>query len=104
MKTSRRGLIAGAIGAGAAVQGEAAAQPRRSVRLPRDLLWGTAISGHQSEGNNTNSDSWVRENVCPTLFAERSGDACDSYHRYGEDIALAARLGFNCYRLGIEWS
>jgi beta-glucosidase len=38
------------------------------------------------------------------LFKERSGDACDSYHRYAEDIALAARLGFNCYRLGIEWA
>ncbi len=72
--------------------------------LPSDFLWGTAISAHQSEGNNTNSDSWVRENVRPTLFKERSGDACDSYHRYAEDIALAAALGFNCYRLGIEWA
>ncbi len=78
--------------------------PARSRALPRDFLWGTAISGHQSEGNNTNSDAWVRENVRPTLFAEPSGDACDSYHRYAEDIALAAQLGFNCYRLGIEWS
>lgn len=82
----------------------AQASPRRALRLPSDFLWGTAISGHQSEGGNTNSDSWVRENVRPTLFADRSGDACDSYHRYEEDIALAARLGFNCYRFGIEWS
>jgi beta-glucosidase len=44
------------------------------------------------------------ENIQPTLFRERSGDACDSYHRYEEDFALARRLGFNCYRLGIEWS
>ncbi len=102
MTTSRRALIAGALCAGAAAQGDAAAQARR--RAPRDFLWGTAISGHQSEGNNINSDSWVRENVRPTLFAEPSGDACDSYHRYEEDIAIAARLGFNCYRLGIEWS
>ena len=76
----------------------------RKLELPRDFLWGTAISGHQSEGNNTNSDAWIRENVRPTLFKEPSGDACDSYHRYAEDIALAAQLGFNCYRLGIEWS
>lgn len=74
------------------------------LALPRDFLWGTAISGHQSEGNNINSDAWVRENVQPTLFREPSGDACDSYHRYAEDIALAAQLGFNCYRFGIEWS
>lgn len=76
----------------------------RKLAVPPGFLWGTAISGHQSEGNNTNSDAWVRENVRPTLFAEPSGDACDSYHRYAEDIALAAQLGFNCYRLGIEWS
>lgn len=97
---SRRALLAGALALGGA---QANAQTR-SRRLPRDFLWGTAISGHQSEGNNINSDSWLRENTRPTLFAERSGDACDSYHRYEEDIALAARLGFNCYRLGIEWS
>jgi len=102
MGTSRRGVLAAAL----ALSGAPAvrAQARRTHRLPRDFLWGTAISGHQSEGNNTNSDSWVRENTRPTLFAERSGDACDSYHRYREDIALAARLGFNCYRFGIEWS
>lgn len=103
MGTSRRGAIAGALGLAAATQANAT-PPRRTHRLPRDFLWGTAISGHQSEGNNINSDSWVRENVRPTLFVDRSGDACDSYHRYAEDIALAARLGFNCYRLGIEWS
>lgn len=102
MNTSRREVLAAAIAAAGASEAQAQSQRRR--RLPRDFLWGTAISGHQSEGNNTNSDSWVRENTRPTLFAERSGDACDSYHRYAEDIALAARLGFNCYRLGIEWS
>ena len=103
MTSSRRDVIAGAIGAvGLAQASGAEAQSR--VRAPRDFLWGTAISAHQSEGNNTNSDSWVRENVRPTLFRDRSGDACDSYHRYAEDIAIAARLGFNCYRLGIEWA
>lgn len=39
--------------------------------------------------------TWVRENVHPTLFAEPSGDACDSYHRYAEDFAIAAQPGFN---------
>ncbi|MBS0385415.1 MAG: glycoside hydrolase family 1 protein [Proteobacteria bacterium] len=102
MKTSRREVVAATLAVGAAPS--MAGADIRSLRLPRDFLWGTAISGHQSEGNNTNSDSWVRENVRPTLFAERSGDACDSYHRYAEDIGIAARLGFNCYRFGIEWS
>jgi beta-glucosidase len=103
MSVTRRELVLGAAAMTAASQTPAAAvkQPRA---LPKDFLWGTAISAHQSEGNNTNSDSWLRENVTPTLFKDRSGDACDSYHRYGEDIAIAAKLGFNCYRLGIEWA
>jgi beta-glucosidase len=44
------------------------------------------------------------ENIQPSMFKERSGDACDSYHRYREDLAIAGKLGFNCYRLGIEWA
>jgi len=105
MDISRRGVIAAgaAVTLGAAVR-TASAAASKPARFPKDFLWGTAISAHQSEGNNTNNDAWVRENVKPTLFKERSGDACDSYHRYAEDIAIAAKLGFNCYRLGIEWS
>ncbi len=68
------------------------------------FLWGTATAAHQIEGNNVNSDFWLAEHVTPTMFHEPSADACDSYHRYGEDIALAARLGFNCHRFGIEWA
>jgi beta-glucosidase len=71
---------------------------------PKDFLWGVAISAHQSEGNNVDSDIWLAENVKPTLFVEPSGNACDSYHRFAEDIAMAADLGFNCYRFGIEWA
>lgn len=105
--------VAGVVGATAPTEALAATSPsalgEASVRgkrraAPEGFLWGVAISGHQSEGNNINADNWLNETVKPTVFREPSGDACDSYHRYGEDIALAARLGFNCYRLGIEWS
>ena len=72
--------------------------------LPDGFLWGTAISAHQSEGNNVNSDAWLCENMSPTVYAAPSRDACDSYRRFEEDIAIAADLGFNCYRVGIEWA
>ena len=72
--------------------------------VPEGFLWGTAISAHQSEGANTNSDAWLCENVTPTVFAQPSLDACDSLNRYAEDIAIAADLGFNCHRIGIEWA
>lgn len=101
---SRRAVLAGAaLGLSGLGRADAFAANRRRD-LPVDFLWGTAISAYQSEGNNYNSDAWVSEHVTPTLFREASGDACDSYHRYAEDIAIAARLGFNCYRLGIEWA
>ena len=72
--------------------------------VPEGFLWGTAISAHQSEGANVNSDAWVCENVPASLYHQPSLDACDSYNRYEEDIAIAADLGFNCYRMGVEWA
>lgn len=97
-----RRTMMGAVGAAAAPLAAAAKPAPR--RAPAGFLWGTAISAYQSEGGNTNTDVWLLENLKPTVYKERSGDACDSYHRYAEDIALNAALGFNCYRFGIEWS
>ncbi len=77
---------------------------RRLVSPPAGFLWGTATSAHQIEGGNVASDFWVLENGSPTVFREPSGDACDSYHRFGEDLHLASSLGFNAHRFGIEWA
>jgi len=77
---------------------------RSTKAAPEGFLWGTAISAHQSDGNNVNSDAWLCENVSPTVYREPSRDACDSYNRFEEDIAIAADLGFNCHRIGIEWA
>jgi beta-glucosidase len=72
--------------------------------FPENFLWGTATSAHQVEGSNINCDNWVMEHLPGTPFVEPSGDACDHYHRYEEDIALLAKLGFNAYRFSIEWA
>src|SRR5579863_10365752 len=72
--------------------------------FPDGFLWGAATAAHQVEGQNTNSDFWILENVTPTLFAEPSGDGCDHYNRYPEDIKLLAGLGLNTYRFSIEWA
>jgi beta-glucosidase len=72
--------------------------------FPQGFLWGAATAAHQVEGNNVNSESWVLEHLPGTIYAEPSGDACDHYHRYPEDIALLAKLGFNAYRFSIEWA
>ena len=97
----REMLVGGAALAGLPVSASAAGRRRPA---PPGFLWGTAISAYQSEGGNTNSDAWLMENLRPSMFKERSGDACDSYHRYAEDFAISAGLGLNCYRMGVEWS
>src|ERR1700756_4769237 len=100
---TRRALLASAAGASLAeAAGPAAAKATSAATggaaFPQGFRWGVATAGHQIEGNNVSSDFWLLENVKPTAFAERSGDACDSLHRYPENIALLARLGFNTYR------
>jgi beta-glucosidase len=67
-------------------------------------MWGVAGAAHQVEGGNVNSDAWVLEHVPGSPYVEPSGDACDHYHRYPDDIALIASLGFNTYRFSIEWA
>ncbi|MFZ2097632.1 MAG: family 1 glycosylhydrolase [Anaerolineales bacterium] len=74
------------------------------MKLRDGFLWGTSTSAYQVEGNNWASDWWELEHTPGAPVEEPSGDACDHYHRYSEDIALLAGLGFNAFRLGIEWS
>ena len=64
------------------------------MKFPNGFLWGTATAAHQVEGGNTNCDSWLLEHLDSTVYTESSGDACDHYHRYADDMALLARLGF----------
>jgi beta-glucosidase len=72
--------------------------------FPKGFLWGASTAGHQVEGGNVNADMWPMEWATNSTFNEPSGDACDHYHRYPEDIAILAELGLNAYRFSIEWS
>jgi len=75
-----------------------------SVTFPEAFLWGAAAAAHQIEGGNWNNDWWAFEHQPGTPCIEPSGDCCDSYHRYAEDIALVRELGLAAYRFSIEWS
>jgi beta-glucosidase len=75
-----------------------------SSRFPKGFLWGAATSGHQIEGNNVASDGWLLEHVTPTLFAEPSGDADNSFELWQTDLDLVRHLGLNAYRFSLEWS
>src|SRR5689334_16747862 len=74
--------------------------------FPEGFLWGAATAAHQIEGGNVNNDWWQIEHseAAAKYGVEASGDAVDSYHRYGEDMRLLADAGFNAYRFSIEWS
>ena len=73
-------------------------------RFPEGFVWGTATAAHQVEGGNWNNDWWAWEHTPDSPCQEPSGDACDHWHRYPEDIRLCADLGFDAYRFSLEWS
>ncbi len=72
--------------------------------FPEGFLWGTATAAHQIEGGNWNNDWWDWEHTPGSGCVEPSGDACDSWHRWGEDVAIVSDLGFDNYRFSVEWS
>lgn len=87
------------------------------LAFAKGFLWGASTSSHQIEGGNTNDwSAWEYSAMRKALLETSaniekhgienyiSGKACDSYHRYAEDFALAKSLSHNATRLSIEWS
>lgn len=72
--------------------------------FPDRFLWGASVAAHQVEGNNVLSDFWQAEHDGSWGLEDRSGDACDSYHRWEEDLDLVQELGLNSYRFSLEWA
>jgi beta-glucosidase len=75
-----------------------------TITFPDGFLWGVATAAHQVEGGNWNNDWWAWEHAEGSPCVEPSGDCCDHFWRYPEDIALIAQLGFGAYRFSLEWS
>ena len=86
----------------------------------KDFLWGGATAANQFEGawnidgkgpscadmctggSHTRSKRITREIEEGTFYP--SHEAIDFYHRYKEDIALFAEMGFKVFRFSIGWS
>ncbi|MGV3510394.1 MAG: glycoside hydrolase family 1 protein [Novosphingobium sp.] len=106
----RRSLMASAVALSAsAVAGSSALARAAKVKpldpeFPEGFLWGAATAAHQIEGNNLNADLWVIENVPGTIFAERSGDAANSFELWPVDLDLVKGMGLNSYRFSLEWA
>ncbi len=101
---NRRGLLASGAMLAAAPALARAATSRVNPAFPEGFLWGAATAGHQVEGNNTASDTWFVEHLKPTIFAEPSGDACNSLELWARDLDIVQSLGLTSYRFSVEWA
>jgi beta-glucosidase len=72
--------------------------------FPEGFTWGVATAAHQIEGGNVNNDWWAWEHDPDSGTVASSGDACDSFHRWREDVDLVGDLGLTAYRFSLEWS
>jgi beta-glucosidase len=77
--------------------------------FPAGFEWGTASASYQIEGawNEDGKGECIWDRFSHTkgnVIDSTNGDvACDFYHRYKDDIALAKELGMQVYRLSISW-
>lgn len=94
------------------------------MAFPKGFLWGGAIAANQTEGAHlADGKGLTTVDLLPTgkkrfdiMFGNLhsyeplegefypSHEAIDFYHRYKEDIALFAEMGFKALRLSISWA
>ena len=85
------------------------AHPFEACQFPKDFLWGAATASYQIEGawnvDGKGESIWDRFSHTVGLVkgAETGDVACDSYHRYKEDVAIAKKLNLGSYRFSISW-
>ncbi len=86
----------------------------------KDFLWGGAVAAHQLEGAwqadgkgisvadvmTAGGPDRLRKITAGVLPGEYypNHEGIDFYHRYKEDIALFAEMGFKCFRTSIAWT
>jgi beta-glucosidase len=105
---SSRAVLAFAVAVALGTAGSATAGA--SVpKLPARFLWGVSSSAFQSEGHTTTSNwnYYIRRDDGPHPVGSPKdpyGNSVDFYDHYRSDIALAAKLGVNIYRISINWS
>jgi beta-glucosidase len=78
-------------------------------QFPPTFTWGAATAAYQVEGavdeGGRGESIWDRFSAVPGNV--RDGDngavACDTYHRYREDVQLMRELGLDAFRFSIAW-
>ncbi|ELY2623032.1 glycoside hydrolase family 1 protein [Cronobacter malonaticus] len=84
--------------------------------FPDGFLWGGAVAANQVEGayltdgKGLSTSDVQPEGILGPVVERVPGDsgikdvAIDFYHRYPDDIALFAEMGFSCLRVSIGWT
>ena len=79
------------------------------ISFPKNFIWGAATAAYQIEGawqeDGKGESIWDRFAHTPGKI--KNGDtgdiACDSYHRWRDDIALMKAMSLTSYRFSISW-
>jgi beta-glucosidase len=79
------------------------------IPFPKNFFWGAATAAYQIEGawreDGKGESIWDRFAHTPGKI--KNGDtgdvACDSYHRWREDIAMMRAMNLNSCRFSISW-
>ncbi|KAK9874486.1 hypothetical protein WA026_002834 [Henosepilachna vigintioctopunctata] len=83
-----------------------------TLKFPNNFLFGVSTSAYQIEGGNADiygkGENWWDYNIKKNsyIITDRSNAdiACDSFHKYRNDIELLKFLGVKFYRFSISWS
>lgn len=73
--------------------------------FPKDFLWGASSSAYQCEGAwDEDGKGLSVQDVAPVIPGTSDWKVTsDHYHRFKEDIALMAEMGFKEFRFSIAW-
>jgi len=91
------------------IPGAVSASVVQQARFPEGFLWGTATAAYQVEGawNEDGKGESIWDKFTHTVGKVKGGVtgdvACDEYHLYPRDMALAKRLNLRSYRFSISW-
>ncbi|MDL4840317.1 GH1 family beta-glucosidase [Aquibacillus rhizosphaerae] len=79
------------------------------IKFPNNFKWGVATAAYQIEGavkeGGRGQSIWDTFAHTPgnVLNGDNGDVACDSYHRYEEDVQIMKDLGVGIYRFSVSW-